>query len=348
MWSICLFVTVHAVMCVCMCTHARVGASLGVALRGRGLPVHEHMPGAGLGHRCPLEISLVIGMIHPTKHDHTAVLWPSEKRRKKGTGWRRVTPGTVWGLCFSTNQRHYYSPHFKDVETEALRDWVPDPGQSLSNKCHRRGSKLSSLAWLWPPNLLKSAWSSPATWLLRYTLRGQHAWGVRLPPYLACNFSGKPKPEGALRVGIQAHPQLASLACDQCCPWGSQLSGLPISAILVLKFLICLTKRSHMFILHWLLLILLLVLDSLWNVSDKGNILAISICLSISNPSANPAAFSSNPYPDTFHCYPSYFHSSGPNCCPWTHEHGCVPIKLYWQKPNSGARCDPWDTVLLG
>lgn len=90
-----MFVTVHAVMCVCMCTHARVGASLGVALRGRGLPAHEHMPGAGLGHRCPLEISLVIGMIHPTKHDHTAVLWPSEKRRKKGTGWRRVMPGTV-------------------------------------------------------------------------------------------------------------------------------------------------------------------------------------------------------------------------------------------------------------
>lgn len=95
MWSICLFVTVHAIMCVCMCTHACVGVSLGVAPRGRGLPAHEHMPVAGLGHRYPSEVSLVVCMIHSSKHDHTAVLWPAEERRKKGAGWRRVTPSTV-------------------------------------------------------------------------------------------------------------------------------------------------------------------------------------------------------------------------------------------------------------
>ena len=196
-WSICLFVTVHVITCVCMCIHACVGASLGVAPRGRGLPAHEHMPVAGLGHRYPSEVSLVVCTIHSARHDHTAVFWPAEERRKKGVCWRRVMPSTVWGLCFSTNQRHYYHPHFKDAEIEALRDWVPDSGQSLSNECHRRGSKL------WLPNLLKSAWSSPATWLLRYPLRGHHAWGARLPPHLACRFSGKPKPEDALSVGFR-------------------------------------------------------------------------------------------------------------------------------------------------
>ena len=93
-WSICLFVTVHAITCVCMCIHACVGAPLGVAPRGRGLPAHEHMLVAGLGHRYPSEVSLVVCTIHSAKHDHTAVFWPAEERRKKGVGWR-VMPSIV-------------------------------------------------------------------------------------------------------------------------------------------------------------------------------------------------------------------------------------------------------------
>lgn len=65
-----------------------------------------------------------------------------------------------------------------------------------------------------------------------------------------------------------------------------------------------------MFILCWLLQILSLVLDSQWNISDQVNIPAIPLLPPISNPSANPAAFSSNLCPDTFHCYP-YFYPLG-------------------------------------
>ena len=70
----------------------------------------------------------------------------SWREKEEGARWRRVTPGTVWGLRFFTHQRHYYSLHFTRAETDAWRAWVPDQGWSPSNECYRRGSKLGSLA----------------------------------------------------------------------------------------------------------------------------------------------------------------------------------------------------------
>ena len=88
--SVCFYVcmcvehmSVSAVVCVCMCPCACVGASFGVALRGGGLPVHGYLPQVGLGHWYPLEIPLMVGVVHPTKHQQAALLRPAEERRKK-------------------------------------------------------------------------------------------------------------------------------------------------------------------------------------------------------------------------------------------------------------------------
>lgn len=95
-----------------------MGASLGVTLGGGDLPAHGYLPEAGLGHWYPLEFSLVVGVVHTTKHHRADVSWPAEERRMRGAHWRRETPGTV----FCIRQRHYYGPHFTDAKTEARRD----------------------------------------------------------------------------------------------------------------------------------------------------------------------------------------------------------------------------------
>ena len=64
-----------------MCPRAHVGASLGVALRGRGLPVHVYMPVAHLGHWYPVEFSLIVVTVHPSKHHHAAILLLTVERR---------------------------------------------------------------------------------------------------------------------------------------------------------------------------------------------------------------------------------------------------------------------------
>ena len=79
-----MFVTVHAVMCVCMCTHARVGASLGVALRGSGLLAHSNLPAVGSKYWYPVRVPYVVGVVHPAKHHQAAILPPADKRRKRG------------------------------------------------------------------------------------------------------------------------------------------------------------------------------------------------------------------------------------------------------------------------
>ena len=107
----------------------------------------------------------------------------------------------------------------------------------------RAGPHLTSVteevqSWEAWPIFLKRAWTFPATWMLSYTLRGLYAGGVGLPPCLACHFSGKLMFEGA-KTWVQAHPGLALLACDLCCPWDFKLSRPPTSTLPVLKFLIC-------------------------------------------------------------------------------------------------------------
>lgn len=65
--SVC--VSVCASVYTCMCRDI-----IGVVLSGRGLPVHGYLPAVRFGHRHPLQVSLVVGGVHPDDHHHTALL----------------------------------------------------------------------------------------------------------------------------------------------------------------------------------------------------------------------------------------------------------------------------------
>ena len=78
-------VSENVFVCVCLCPCTVVGASLGLTLRGRGLPVHVYTPAARLDQRYPVELSLVVAVIHPTKHHHTALPLVSVERSEGGS-----------------------------------------------------------------------------------------------------------------------------------------------------------------------------------------------------------------------------------------------------------------------
>ena len=68
----------------------RCGASHGLTLRERGLPVHVDPPVAHLCQWYPVERSLIVAVVQPTKHHKTALqLAPIERRWGGGTfgGW---------------------------------------------------------------------------------------------------------------------------------------------------------------------------------------------------------------------------------------------------------------------
>ena len=76
----CVTVSENAFVCVCLCPCIVVGASLGLTLRGRGLPVHEYHLVTLLDQLYPVELSLVAVVVHPTKHHHTALPLVSVER----------------------------------------------------------------------------------------------------------------------------------------------------------------------------------------------------------------------------------------------------------------------------
>ena len=77
---ICVTVSENAFVCVCLCPCIVVGASLGLTLRGRGLPVLVYNPVACLDQWYPVELSLLVAIVHPTKHHHTALPLVSVER----------------------------------------------------------------------------------------------------------------------------------------------------------------------------------------------------------------------------------------------------------------------------
>ena len=83
---VCVTVCLKSVfVCVCLCPCTVVGASLGLTLRGRGLPVHVYHPVALWDQWYPVELSLVVAVVHPTKHHHTALLLVSVERSEGGS-----------------------------------------------------------------------------------------------------------------------------------------------------------------------------------------------------------------------------------------------------------------------
>ena len=92
-WCICLCdcVSENVFVCVCLCPCTVVGASLGLTLRGRGLPVHVYNPVTRLDQWYPVEHSLLVAVVYPTKHHHTALPLVSVERSDGGDPWRTVT-----------------------------------------------------------------------------------------------------------------------------------------------------------------------------------------------------------------------------------------------------------------
>jgi len=90
-WCICLCdcVSENAFVCVCLCPCTVAGASLELTLRGRGLLVHVYTPVTRLDQWYPVECSLVVGFIHPTKH-HLTAFHLHVKREERGDPWRTV------------------------------------------------------------------------------------------------------------------------------------------------------------------------------------------------------------------------------------------------------------------
>ena len=60
------------------------GSITGLTLRGRGLPVYVYSPVTHLDQWYPVELSLVVAVVHPTKYHHTALLLISVERSEGG------------------------------------------------------------------------------------------------------------------------------------------------------------------------------------------------------------------------------------------------------------------------
>ena len=90
-WCICLCdcVSENVFVCVCLCPCTVAGASLELTLRERGLLVHVYTPATHLDQWCPVEHSLVVRFIHPTKH-HLTAFRLHVQREEKGDPWRTV------------------------------------------------------------------------------------------------------------------------------------------------------------------------------------------------------------------------------------------------------------------
>ena len=106
LWMVYIFVWLCVWESICECLPVsmyRCGASLGLTLRGRGLPVHVDTPVTHLDQWYPVECSLVVVVVHPTKHHHTALRLVSVGRRQWGDPWRTVTTA-LSDIFFSTHQ----------------------------------------------------------------------------------------------------------------------------------------------------------------------------------------------------------------------------------------------------
>ena len=123
-WCICLCdcVSENAFVCVCLCPCTVAGASLELTLRGRGLPLHVYTPVARVDQWYPVEHSLIVGFIYPTKHHHTAFC-PACVERREGGGdpWRTVATALSESCAGPPIKALIRSP-CTDVEIESRSD----------------------------------------------------------------------------------------------------------------------------------------------------------------------------------------------------------------------------------
>ena len=126
-WCICLCdcVSENTFVCVCLCPCTIVGAALGLTLRETGLRVHVYNPVACLDQWYPVELPLVVAVVHPTKHHHTALLLISAKRSEGRDPWRTVTTALSESCACPPIKALMRSP-CTDAEIVSRRDRDPD------------------------------------------------------------------------------------------------------------------------------------------------------------------------------------------------------------------------------
>ena len=93
LWVVYMSVWLCVLECICVCVPVSMynsGSIIGLTLRGRGLPVHVYTPVACVDQWYPVELSLVIVVVHPTKHHHTALRPACVERRGGRDSWRTV------------------------------------------------------------------------------------------------------------------------------------------------------------------------------------------------------------------------------------------------------------------
>ena len=88
--------------------------------RGRGLPVNVYSPVACFNQWYPVELSLVVVVVHPTKHHHTALLLVSVEK-KRGESWRTVIIA-LSESCACTPVKALIRTPCTDAEIESRRD----------------------------------------------------------------------------------------------------------------------------------------------------------------------------------------------------------------------------------
>ena len=135
-WCICLcdYVSENAFVCFCLCSCTVVGPSL----RGRGLLVQVYTPLAQVDQWYPVELSLVVVVVHPTRHHHTFLPLVSVERREVGDPWKTVAIALSESRSCPPIKALIRSP-CTDAEIESRSDWDPDWGQLLANEWHRGG-----------------------------------------------------------------------------------------------------------------------------------------------------------------------------------------------------------------
>ena len=122
-WCICLCdcVSEDVFVCVCLYPCTVAGASLGLTLRGRGLPVHVYNPVTRFNQWYPFELSRVVAVVHPAKHHHTALLLVSGERSDGGDPWRTVTTAPPESCACPPIKALIRSPR-TDAEIESRSD----------------------------------------------------------------------------------------------------------------------------------------------------------------------------------------------------------------------------------
>ena len=114
---VCVTVCLRMHLCLSACVHV-AGASLWLTLRGRGLPLHLYTPVTHVDQWYPVEHSLIVGFIYPTKLSPHCLSPCMCREKRGGDPWRTVTTALSESSACPPIKALIRSP-FTDAEIES-------------------------------------------------------------------------------------------------------------------------------------------------------------------------------------------------------------------------------------